>query len=204
MAAWLLVGPAPGFLAAKAAPSAGGHCRMVARSDCSCVSSWRMLRSTHRICFSHAAASVHHAVFAEGESEPYLLGDSDSLGDRGFQRATKKSFTFTSHYLGQLQRVRPAAGEGQRASGRDAAASARVSLFRHLPCMAGRLSQLARHPSLSPLAGACAAGAACQRRQRRRLVPGPGGGVWARRGALVLPLLRMAGQGGIAHWAELG
>lgn len=43
---------------------------------------------------------------ADGESEPYLLGDSDSLGDRGFQRATKKSFTFTSPYLGQLQRVR--------------------------------------------------------------------------------------------------
>ncbi len=38
-----------------------------------------------------------------------MLGDSDSLGDRGFQRATKKSFTFTSPYLGQLQRVRRSA-----------------------------------------------------------------------------------------------
>lgn len=56
-------------------------------------------RSAHPLLLPRRAAA------AEGESEPYLLGDSDSVGDRGFQRATKKIFSFTSPYLGQLQRV---------------------------------------------------------------------------------------------------
>lgn len=48
--------------------------------------------------------SLQHCP-AEGESEPIVLGDSGA-GDKGFERATKKTFTFASRDLGQLQRVR--------------------------------------------------------------------------------------------------
>ncbi|KAL4854234.1 putative protein phosphatase 2C 55 [Chlorella vulgaris] len=49
------------------------------------------------------APAVVTLVGTEGESEQYLIGDSGE--DRGFERATKKSYSLQTHYLGQLQRV---------------------------------------------------------------------------------------------------
>lgn len=61
------------------------------------------------------APAVIKLVGTEGESEQYLLGDAGD--DRGFERATKKSYAFSSRYLGQLQRVHvqqlPSANDGQ-------------------------------------------------------------------------------------------
>ncbi|EFN56908.1 hypothetical protein CHLNCDRAFT_144585 [Chlorella variabilis] len=60
------------------------------------------------------APAVITLVGTEGESEQYLIGDSGD--DRGFERATKKSYTFQSRHLGQLQRVHvqqlPSASDG--------------------------------------------------------------------------------------------
>lgn len=105
VAAWLLVVPAPAFLAAKAPPSVGGYVEwQLGQTAATCPAGACRAQLAASVCLMLLHLLAHAA--AEGESEPYLLGDSDSLGDRGFQRATKKSFTFTSHYLGDLQRVR--------------------------------------------------------------------------------------------------
>ncbi|PSC69732.1 putative phosphatase 2C 55 isoform A [Micractinium conductrix] len=61
-----------------------------------------------------AAPAVVTLVGSEGESEPYLIGDTGE--DRGFERATRKTYAFSSRWLGELQRVHvqqlPSASDG--------------------------------------------------------------------------------------------
>ncbi|KAL4419639.1 hypothetical protein ABPG77_008580 [Micractinium sp. CCAP 211/92] len=51
------------------------------------------------------APAVVTLVGSEGESEPYLIGDSTAGEERGFERATRKSYALPSRHLGELQRV---------------------------------------------------------------------------------------------------